>query len=393
MRTLMIKVDEKKIEAMIKDGRSDVNYRNILLYVNNAHMDINEELSFDKLSSVNNITTIIYIFDLDTYIIDNPYDITYSAINNIAIITKEYSQYSCVVCDKSIYGLGNLYCILTRDFKMVYNAADSTIYLEGNKSSRYHFFQGIDRWIGKASMRIYSTTRYDAAKIKFVNSEPPAVTTIKTNTEPLYKHIALRTRTIEDHSYGLDLLKQILASDKFTAASLLTKVPVYRTGISIKDLSEIDAFIEAVKVGTPIDRKYDNKIKSYGCRLMAYGTFIVLKDAFVGLFVNSNSRVPFECIGQSRECMFIYMNHYCYYIGRSYYTSYVFTGTHVCIYENKDSKTSSKLYIDVADMSYRILGDFIRTCNKPLIPTDSTQGVCRQYLYKDIHPNMNILFK
>ena len=102
LRTLMIKVDEKKIEAMIKDGRSDVNYRNILLYVNNAHMDINDELSFDTLSSVNNTTTIIYIFDLDTYIIDNPYDITYSAINNIAIITKEYSQYSCVVWCNSL---------------------------------------------------------------------------------------------------------------------------------------------------------------------------------------------------------------------------------------------------------------------------------------------------
>lgn len=389
----MIKVEEKHIEDMVKTGLSDVNYRSLLLYSNNAHSQYNSELTYDLLASVSNITIVIYIFDLDAYIIDNPYSIANSCMSNITVITKQCSNSYDVTKEKSIYGLCNIYSILTRTFKLVYNAATSTVYIEGNKSSKYHFFQRIERWTGKASMRIYSTSRYykHRTKSKFVNKDMPPAVPIPVNTEPMYKTIRLRQRVIEDRSYGLELMEKILSSDKFTAASLYTKTPVYRTGISVKDLSNIDTYIlENKKIGTLVDRAYDNQIKSYSCRYLSYGTLIVLKDALIGLFVNSNSKTPFQCIGQSRECIFVYMNHYCYYIGRTYATSYTFTDMRVTITEGTGT---SSLDIDVGTMEYTVYGDFRKTCKKPLIPADAEEGFCRQYLYKDIHDNLNLVYK
>lgn len=388
-RTLMIRVDEKSVESMVKDGLSDLNYRSLLLYVNNARLTKNDELNYDVLRRVDNFTVIMYIFDLDAYIIDSPFGIDNSSMSNITVITKQCSNSYDVVKEKSIYGLCNIYSIMTRTFKVVYNAYNSTVYIEGNKSSQFHLFQRIDRWIGKASMRIYSTLRYDKAKPRFVNPVMPPAIPIAPNTQPMYKTIQVRNRVMENHSYGIDLLNKIFDSDKFTAASLYTKVPVYKTGISVVDLSNIDSYLTNKRIGTMIDRSYDNNIKSYSNRSFTYGTFIILKDCLIGLFVGSNSRTPFEGIGHSKQSVFVYMNHYCYYIGRTY-LSYTFTGKIVSI---ADRNNSSSLNIDVDDMSYTIYGDFNRSCNKALISGDITSGFCRQYLYKDIHSNLNLVYK
>lgn len=394
LRTLMVKVDEKAIEAMVKHGTSDVNYRNLLLYQNNPHSAVKQVLSYDMLSNVTNITVVMYIFDLDAYIIDNPYNITYSCMSHITVITKQCTNSYDVVKDKSMYGLYNLYCVLSRTFKIVYNADNSKVYLEGNSSSKFHLFQRIDKWTGNASIRIYSTTRCSMAKPKFVNGICPPVVPVPSNTEPLYSFISLPQRVIEDHSYGLDVLNKILSSDKFTAASLYMTRPIYSTGISVQDLANIDKYIlENKKIGILTERNYDNNIKSYSCRLMSYGTLIVLKDTLIGLFINSNSKTPFESVGQSRECVFMYMNHYCYYIGRTDRTLYTFNNSTVSIYEACKDSTTSKLSICLKDMSYVLYGDFIRSCNTALIPSDTQFGVCRQYLYRNINDNLNFIYR
>lgn len=442
LRTLMIKVNQKDVERMIKDGISDVNYRSLLLYQNNCFSKSYDVLSYDVLQSVMNITVIIYIPDLDAYIIDNPYNITYSCMSNITVITKQCSNNYDVVKEKSLYGLNNLYSILTRTFKIIYNASESTIYIEGNPSSKFNLFQRIERWYGKACIRIYSTDRCSSSQIKFVNNEFPQIIPIPINIDmPMYDYISLQPRTMEEHSYGLELLNEILESkkdngnggfelDKFKAASLYTMTPVYKTGISVDDLANIDTYlkkncreiktnpvntkkmeveedeikkftrtkinrenVEKEKIGTITNRDFDNGITSYSCRLMSYGTIIVLKDALVGLFVNSNSRTPFKGMGQSRECIFMYMNHYCYYIGRSYCTLYTFNDTVTSIYESAHEITTSKICLNLKTNKYVAYGDFVKSCKRPLIPAESREGEFKQYLYRNINENLNLIYK
>lgn len=393
LRTLMIKVEEKAVEDMVKNGTSDVNYRSLLLYASNPHEMYNDELSYDVLSRVSNITVVMYIFDLDAYIIDNPYSITSSCMNNITVITKQCSNSYDVTTDRSMYGLCNLYGVFTRSFKYVYNASTSTIYIEGSSSSQYHFFQRIERWTGKASLRIYSTSRSSMPKTKFVNGEFPAVVPVPCNTEPMYSFLKLPKRVLEDHSYGLDLLEKIITVDKFTAAALYTKSTVHKTGISVSDLANIDKSRLLSRLGVFTTRDYDNKIKSYSCRLLSYGTLVILEDAVIGLFINSNSKTPFECSGQSRECIFVYMNHYCYYIGRTTHLAYTFNSNRVTLSESQNDVYTSEFEIMLADMSYSLYGNFVKSCKSPLTPSETRFGTCKQYLYKDIHENLNLIGK
>lgn len=385
-RKLKVSVNEKELEQQILAGTSDMNFRNILLYQNNGLSPYNDHLNYETLLDGDGITTIMYLFEADTYIIDIPRDIEASCIHTLAIINRAYSQWDTIQIDNSCYGPNDIYSLVSRHFKLVYNCMDSTVYLEGSPSSSFWFFKKIKCFRCKASIRIYSTGLGIFAKDSVSpDDQMPTITSIDNNSYQMYPYLSLPIRTIEGISYGLDYLNQFFNCDSSQAYKMLMKTPVYKTGISIGDMTRIKQIISSFKIGTLIDRNYETNVSSYESRLSTYGFIAYLKDAVVGLFFNTNSKMPFFHSTGHRESIFFYLNHYCYFIGKTPISfDYSFSEFTVKLYEKNIMESTSVLTIK--NDEYKLMGDWKITCGEPLTFSDSTKGNCTCEYYSNVNP-------
>lgn len=392
-KRLKITVYQKELEILIKNSLSDYNYRSLLLYQNSHLEKDKDELTYDKLSIVGYITVFIYIFDLDTYIIENPVDIRNSCISFFTVINKNYSQSESVLFDKTCYGLKGMYYTLARDFKVVYNSSDSTVYIEGNPSSQFHFFRGIKRFLGKCSIRIYSTGRYQkpCASLKD-DFEPPQIERIINNIEYLYPEISLRLRLIEDKSYGLEHLSKLLNEDSKTAYKFLTVTPVYKTGITINDLGEVSEILDKMNIGIRTKSDYVNPEKNYEDRYFNYGYVGILEDTLIGLFFNSNSKKPMRNSYGYREAIFIYMNQYCYFIGKTNPSIfYSISENSILIQESNGESVISEYKTEIDKGEYYLVGNWKRITKLALLPSDKTLGKSTSLYYRDTNRNLNLV--
>lgn len=435
-KRLKVVVNEKELEESVKYNLSDLNYRNLLLYQNNGLIELKEDLNYERLIDVNSITVIIYLFDLDTFIIENPFNIERSCISKLTIINPKFSQSDIIVKDSSCYGLDNVYYIINRDFKLIYNPKDSKTYIEGNSNSKFWFFKNIKYFNCLSSIRIYSTKDILSFKDIWKSSEiMPSDVMELNNTVPLYPQYQLRTRLIESKSYGLYYLKEFLESDPEKANEMLMNEPIYKTGISVIDLNHIKEILKTFNIGKDVDFSYKVNSKAYRERLENYGFIGIFKDALVGLFFNSNSKKPFLYTSGIRTSTFFYLNHYCFFIGRCYDIYYTFNKSTILLDEFykhkkcsilkitlKENKSSKKNIIDVndsnndnemeeeeindstnsnndnnewldlnKDFNYELMGSWKKVCNKDLLPNDNINGKCKILLYKETNNNLNLV--
>ena len=395
IRNLKININEPKLEEQILAGTSDMNLRNILLYQNNGLSPCNDPLNYEDLLCGLGITTILYLFEMDTYVIDIPKNIEASCIHTLAIINKTYSQWDTIQIDSSSYGSRNMYSLISRHFKLIYNCKNSSVYLEGNPSCSFWFFKKVKHFQCKASIRIYSTRkeRY-AKKVGWQNEQMPSITNLDNNTMKLYPEMSIPIRTIDGKSYGLDHLRHFFNSNQSDCYKLLMESPVYKTGISISDMSRIKEIISTFNIGTLIDKNYENNNKTYESRLATYGFIAYLKDTVIGLFFNTNSKSPFCHSTGHRESTFFYLNHYCYFIGRippSF--EYSFSEATIKFHERKKivlSALDERLIEDISVLKvksdhYTLMGDWKLTCKVPLLFSDTTSGTCTCEYYSDVN--------
>ena len=144
------------------------------------------------------------------------------------------------------------------------------------------------------------------------------------------------------------------------------------------------------------ERSY-KRIVLYKNRLNNYGYVAILEDCFICLFFNSNSKSPFMNNTKKRESIFVFMNQYCYFIGR---TSSKFTysfnenRTLFCEYSDYYFNEFRTSYIKMKnDNTYKIRGDFKRTCNLPIIFNDKQIGKYKEIYLINTIPSLNIVEK
>lgn len=377
-RRLKIKIEEKELEYQIKNNQSDLNYRNILLYQNNGKNSTKELIEYEKLKKVKNILIIMYLINLDTYIIEFPKNINYSCTTKITIINSNYSESKKIDLDYYSYGLKDLYYIINKDLKYIYNPITSNIYLEGNLNSKFYFFKKIKTFNCPCSIRIYSVNKILNSKNSWKNKEKqPLILNLINDEKPLYKEIKIKERLIENESFGLNYLINLIENNKFN----LIEKTIFKTGIINKDFNKLYNLINNLKFGEIINKNY--KIEEnllYKNRYNNYGYIVILKDSFFCLFFNSNSFSPFLKTCDNRQSLFIFMNNYCYYIGKTpFYFNYSFNENKTLIYEfNKSSFIKLK-----KDKTYTIRGDFRLTCKIPLILNDFTKGTYKDFYLKN----------
>lgn len=403
-KKLKVTIEERKLEEQIKLKQSNLDYRNFLIYQNNGLKPTFQKLDYEKLLNVKSILTIFYIFDLDTYIIEIPNKVGYSCISNLIIINPIYSESFKVDLDNYMYGSLDLYCLICKDFKIVYNSINSKIYLEGNENSRYNFFKYIKHYESKASIRIYSVVKIINSKLLWKNDLfLPNNNKILDNNISLYQHLTLRPRIIEEKSYGLNYLIDYIKSSPEDASKMLMKKPIYKTGIRPCDFDKLNRLFSngkneiGIEIGNLIDKNCIIENKLYKNRLNNYGFVALLKDSLICLFFNSNSKSPFINNTNKRESIFIFMNYYCYFIGRTnnkFNSS--FNENRIIFNEYSDEifnefRTS---YIKLrSNKTYKIRGDFKRTCNLPIIFNDSQTGSYNDYYFINTIPSFNIVEK
>ena len=390
-RKLKLTIKEKDLEEQIASGISDMNYRNIMLYQNNGLNPCKDLLDYELLSSVKGITVVLYLFDLDTYIIDTPRDIEASCMHVITVINRTYSQSDYIQINDSSYGLDNLYYLLSRYFKMVYDPPSSSIYLEGSNNSSLWFFKSINQFKCKASIRIYATKFCLHAKDRWTcDCQMPAIISTLNNCQKLYQNLSLPIRTLEKTSYGLDYLKQYLNSNPIDAHKMLMNYPVYKTGVSIQDMTNIMQLIETLNIGKRIEKNYELNVSSYDSRFSNYAFLACLQDCIIGLFFNSNSKIPFHHSTAHKESIFIYINHYCYYIGKTPDRfSYSFSEFTINLCENNIVDETS--FLIIKDNKYHLMGDWKITCTNPIAFSDITKGSCKCLYYTQTNPVCKLL--
>lgn len=390
-RKLKTTVEEKDIESNIQAGISDMNYRSILMYQNNGLQPCRDQMNYENLALVRGITTVFYLFDHDTYILDNPRDVEASCIHTITVINRVYSQSVTMQIDRSTYGMGGLYYLACRSFKLVYSEKDSSMYIEKMAAGPLWFFNCFGTWHGKASIRIYSTRPCLYANDKWTCDSPePAITERFENCSRAYTEIIVPVRIVTTGDNAIDYLRKYLASDDITASKMLMTRPVYETGISISSMATIAETIGGLGLGTLTDKKYELEKRSYESRLFSYGFVAITKDTVIGLFFNSNSTVPFHHSTDNRESIFLFANHYCYFLGKTssnfYYSFSEFT---VSITESNTSGKSS--VITIHDGEARYMGDWRITCRSPIMFSDTTASPCKCFFYRNIKPVLTLV--
>lgn len=404
-KKLKITIEEKLLEDQIKLGQSDLNYRNFLLYQNNGLKPTFLKLDYEKLISVSSILTIFYVFDLDTYIIEIPNKLCFSCISTLIIINPSYSESFKIDLDNYSYGSLDLYYLISKDFKIVYDSIKSNIYLEGNENSKYYFFRNLKYYQSKASIRIYSVNKIINSKKIWKNDQfLPNNNKFINNQIPLYQNLTLRNRSIDNKSNGLNYFINYIKSKPEESALMLMKRPIYKTGILQKDFNKLRNIIIngkneiGISIGKLINKDFKVEDKLYKDRLNNYGYIAILEDCFIGLFFNSNSKSPFiNNNSNKRESIFIFMNQYCYFIGKTKSEfNYSFNENRILFNEHYDQilteiKTSYlKLRID---NTYKIRGDFKVICNLPLITNDKSVGRYVDYYLIDTIPSLNLVEK
>ena len=403
-KKLKITVDERGIEEQFITNQSNLDYRNFLMYQNNGLKPTFQKLNYEKLISVKSILTIFYVFELDTYIIEIPNKVGYSCISTLIIINPFYSESFKVDLDDYSYGALDLYYLVCTDFKIVYNSFKSTIYIEGNEKSRYNFFKHIRHLESKASIRIYSVMKMINSKMKWKNDLfIPNDNNIIDNKIPLYPQFSLRTKLISEKSYGLNYFIEFIKSTPEEASKLLMKKPTYMSGIIPKDFEKLRGIFTngineiGFEIGKRIEKNYTIEDKLYKNRLNNYGYVAILEDCFIGLFFNSNSKSPFTNNTKKRESILIFMNYYCYFIGKTVNEfSYSFSDNRIVFGEYSDEFFSEfrTSYVKFkGDNTYRIRGDFKRTCNSPIIFNDKQTGKYTDYYFINTIPQLNIVEK
>lgn len=385
---------------------SKLDYMRCLIYQNNGYKPVGEKLRYDSLIEFSNVVIIMYVIELDTYIISVPNYISYSSIVKMFIISRNYSDMKLIDLDYQEYGVNDRIVMVSKDLKLVYDLTKCSVYLEGNNDSEFEIFRKFHYWEGSCSIRIYAVEDVeDYHQRVFVKDQMECIN-ISDNTFKKYSEYSVKDRVIESESYGIKrFIEFVLSKDTNAASKLLTPFPIYKSGFNVNGYNTI--------MNDVIKNEYLGKLttfEEFDYESDFSGFFILMKDCLLGVFFhNSDNKINrnnCKCFNVNFNGLIIIMNYYCYFIGIGKINLYrqgdflyvsefkkrekmfLFDKSNVEMINKKVRIITSYVGLNLKSKNYKIQGDFRNVCKRPIIVSNNNKGKFEIFYYNNIETNI-----
>ena len=347
-----------------------------------------EPPELDRLLSLKGgMIMIFHVEKMDNgYIVVFPVDMQGSCVLYIMVITKTFMEK--VFIDASEISYIHYFYFTNESCKFVYNYLKHRLYISGVESSNSILLSS-KNYIMEATLRIYSIDL-----ITLPNHEPYYIDSamykssvhsgnlhFDESVKPgknKYECFSPIPKYSGSTSFGLELLSELLLNDDRVHSEFLNGNVVYKPGLSNEDLLNIKKILE-LNWGIYVTNE---AINQDFCK--NFCVLFTLEDALLAVVYRTKETYPFRDDFTTRNGMVIFLNKYCYYIGR-------FTkSTSFSIWNKPQEKKSityslqdkSALYYREKTCSwfnynngkYVIHGDFRITCGKPIIMCGKNHG-------------------
>lgn len=271
-----------------------------------------------RMDTLCNSPTILMLFHIpeidDAYITLIPVDVCHSSIIDVMIFTRSYFSRFVLEPPKMSLLDNDLMYLVTADSKFIYNYKKHELYIEGLSTCLFHFFRTIKRKTVSANLRIYKTQTFANAigqDTILRNFHKGQLNFTAAAEKPKYINVSVPWHDEERSSHGLILLKRILSNTKPESLDLFTTSLVYRTGITSEDMRNFDKTVLNLNWGFKAEK---NSIHQCGCK--NFTILFQMKDSFIAVVYYTYAKYPFMEEVYVNHGVFIFMNPFCYYIGR-----------------------------------------------------------------------------
>ena len=385
---------------------SKLDYMRCLIYQNNGYKPVGERLRYENLIEFNNVAIIMYVIELDTYIIVIPNYINYSSIVKMLVINPNYSDMELLDFDYQEYGINNYIILVGKDLKLVYNLITCNIYLEGNSDSKIEFFKKFKYWEGNCSVRIYAIEDIESYHSHELVKDPLEYFSINDNTCRKYMEYKVKERIIESESHGIKrFIDFISTKDSNESCKLLTPFPIYKSGFNVNGYNTIiNDVIMNKRIGTL------TTLEEFSYESDFSGFFLLMKDYLIGIFFNNCdhqiNKANYKCFNINVNGLIIIMNYYCYFIGsnkinicrqddvlcisefKKRENTFFFDKSNIEIIKDKVNVITSYIGLNLKSKKYKIHGDFRNICKRPIIVSNNDKGKFEIFYYNNIESNL-----